>query len=755
VIFTPSISLVRQLIIILINSLLFGSSSFSQAYFLNGNAASLGGDCYEVTPAINWQTGAIWYANQIDLTQPFDIQFELSFTNNDNGADGIVFVLQTVSNTAMGTAGGGMGFSGFDPSFGIQFDIHPNNAQVDPANDLLDPSYDHIAYMRDGSVNHSTSDNLAGPVQMSSTAVNVEDGIDHHVRITWNPSTSIVTTYFDCVQRISTPVNLTSILGANSAFWGFTGSTGGLNSQQRVCLSPTIFDPPQTVNACPGEPITLNGMASPVNTYNWSPSTGLDNAAIQSPTLSVASAQTFTLTYYGFCNTPHTVDYTIVVATPPTISAGNDSSICAGSTLQLQGSSTTTNIQWTGTGTISSGATSTTPIVNAGTYELTANYGTSCSISDEVVIAEIPLPIIELGNNLTPCPGENVTLNAGSGWDNVLWSTLETTSTISVSADNIYTVTVEQYGCSASDNITVTHVILPTIDLGSDIAACASAPPTLDAGIVVTWNDNTVGQTHAAASTGAYTATYTNQGCTASDQIYVQIDPAISIDLGEDTHICEGDSLMLDAGINGTWSTSAVGPTLWISAAGSYFVDATQGLCSATDTITVSLDLLPSGTLGDDILVCLDKVVTLTFSSENALSYLWSTGEMGSSIETKAAGTFSITAFNSCGSFQDSITVTREECNAFVYVPSAFTPNGDDLDEVWRPSTFNVKNYEVTVFNRWGQPIFHSKDPDQYWIGDCNGNGFYVEDGVFAFLITYSASDIELVSKSGTVTIIR
>jgi hypothetical protein len=162
VIFTHPKKFVRYPFLYLIATLFIATDACSQAYFLNGNAASLGGNCYEVTPASNWQTGAIWYANQIDLTQSFDIQFELSFTNNDNGADGIVFVLQTVGNTAMGSAGGGMGFSGFDPSFGIQFDIHPNNAQVDPANDLLDPSYDHIAYMRDGSVNHSSADNLAG-----------------------------------------------------------------------------------------------------------------------------------------------------------------------------------------------------------------------------------------------------------------------------------------------------------------------------------------------------------------------------------------------------------------------------------------------------------------------------------------------------------------------------------------------------------------------------------------------------------------
>ncbi|MFM1930831.1 MAG: hypothetical protein RL226_134, partial [Bacteroidota bacterium] len=82
----------------------------SQTYFLNGTAFALGGDCYLLTPAIGNQNGAVWYANQIDLTEPFDLKFEMNFGIVDaNGADGIMFVLQTVGTNALGQSGGGLG----------------------------------------------------------------------------------------------------------------------------------------------------------------------------------------------------------------------------------------------------------------------------------------------------------------------------------------------------------------------------------------------------------------------------------------------------------------------------------------------------------------------------------------------------------------------------------------------------------------------------------------------------------------------
>ena len=91
--------------------LLLAVTGQAQTYFLNGDASYLGDDCYQLTPNLNTQNGTVWYADQIDLTQPFTIEFLMNLGSNDaNGADGMVFVLQQEGTSAIGESGGGMGY---------------------------------------------------------------------------------------------------------------------------------------------------------------------------------------------------------------------------------------------------------------------------------------------------------------------------------------------------------------------------------------------------------------------------------------------------------------------------------------------------------------------------------------------------------------------------------------------------------------------------------------------------------------------
>jgi len=143
---------------------------------------------------------------------PFDIEFKLYLgTKDGTGADGVVFVLQTVGNTAIGASGDGMGYSGFSPSLGIEFDTYDNESW------LGNPEIgaDHTAISRNGNP-LVAADILAGPVPANSGSANIEDGLDHPVRIVWEPATQLIEVYFDCELRISTNHNLIdSIFGGN------------------------------------------------------------------------------------------------------------------------------------------------------------------------------------------------------------------------------------------------------------------------------------------------------------------------------------------------------------------------------------------------------------------------------------------------------------------------------------------------------------------------------------------------------------
>jgi hypothetical protein len=105
---------------------------------LNGSAIALGDDCYQLTPALNTQNGTVWYSDQIDLTQPFDLLFYMNYGSiDDNGADGICFVLQTVGTNAIGESGGGMGYLNFGTSLGIEFDTWQNGESGDLVQDHM------------------------------------------------------------------------------------------------------------------------------------------------------------------------------------------------------------------------------------------------------------------------------------------------------------------------------------------------------------------------------------------------------------------------------------------------------------------------------------------------------------------------------------------------------------------------------------------------------------------------------------------
>ncbi len=288
---------------------------------LNGSANALSEPgCYQLTPPINTVTGSIWSENQINLSESFILETYLllgcQLTSNDcnvgtdtDGADGIVFVLQPLSTNEGGT-GQGIGYDGISPSIGIEFDTFRNT-------DLNDPSFDHIAVISNGDVDHNGSNNISGPVSASSTSPNVEDCQEHFVRIIWDSSTNTMEVFFDCDLRISTTINVVDIFGTDlNVFWGFTSATGGCNNDHQVCvpLPPTLED--ITYDICQGDTVQINPLfLSPEYTFSWNNGNDLLDASEFNPEASPSSNTVYTLTLINECTDQLTVDYTVNVLT--------------------------------------------------------------------------------------------------------------------------------------------------------------------------------------------------------------------------------------------------------------------------------------------------------------------------------------------------------------------------------------------------------------------------------------------------------
>ncbi len=209
-------------------ALLTGQSSVRD-FDLGGSAYILNEECIRLTPDQPFASGAAWYKDAINLAGPFQMTICLVLGERDSlGADGIVFVFHPTKN--LGYRGEGMGFSGLQPSLGIEFDTYQNRH-------LDDPEQDHLAVMTDGWTWHGAS--VVGPV----TLPNLEDGKKHLLDIKWDPIISLLTVELDGQLRASYREDLvTNIFGGNpKVFWGATAATGRKTNYQDICIKKLFF----------------------------------------------------------------------------------------------------------------------------------------------------------------------------------------------------------------------------------------------------------------------------------------------------------------------------------------------------------------------------------------------------------------------------------------------------------------------------------------------------------------------------------
>lgn len=201
-------------------------------FALVGTAEVSGSETVMLTDNLLWQGGAMWYQNDIDLSDPFSMEMEIYFGCSDGGADGIVFMLHPeLSN---GFRGEGMGFGGLYPSFGVEMDTYQNFH-------LSDPHFDHVALMAHGTLRHQFA--LTEAVPLIPNKGNVEDCDYHKVMVDWKPSTQIFTYTFDNRERIKQKIDLVGAIFDDNpnVYWGFGSATGGKRNRHLVKLKKLEF----------------------------------------------------------------------------------------------------------------------------------------------------------------------------------------------------------------------------------------------------------------------------------------------------------------------------------------------------------------------------------------------------------------------------------------------------------------------------------------------------------------------------------
>jgi gliding motility-associated-like protein len=226
--------------------------------------------------------------------------------------------------------------------------------------------------------------------------------------------------------------------------------------------------------------------------------------------------------------------------------------------------------------------------------------------------------------------------------------------------------------------------------------------------------------------------------------------------LGPDTANCA--SIKLDLGIakisgaNYLWSTGSLSNQVSNVGPGLYWLEVQQNGCTIRDSVTISLKPPPPVNIGQDTSVCFTRGITLYSGIPFASAYLWNTGETTPSIYIKDTGEYRVTVtVNSC-SGSDTVKVGWGDCD--IYLPSAFTPNNDGLNDYFGVlKGFSSKRFLLEVFNKWGQPVFSSTDINQKWDGTYKKSK--QPGGAYVWILYYTNSKNEHRSIKGTVMLLR
>lgn len=410
-------------------------------------------------------------------------------------------------------------------------------------------------------------------------------------------------------------------------------------------------------------------------------------------------------------------------------------------------------------------ANGTYTFLQSGTYTvtlITTSQNTCYTGSDTSLftITVYPTPVINLGNDTTLCSGPiNLLLDAGNPGANYLWSTGSTSQTITATTPGVYSITVTSGPngmCSAQDSLVITLAAQPNI--GGDTAICAGQTLTLDPGVTAQsylWNTGDTTATLLVSTAGFYSVQVGNPPCLFTSSLNLTVTALPAVNLGPDTTICPGDSILLDAlnaGASYGWNNGANTQTIIAAGSGDYSVVVTNQGCSSEDTLRLSL--IPNVAFAASVSLCGLSTGLELDAGVSGTTYLWSTGETSSTIMVQQAGTYWVTVNAPPCTLGDTVEVTGVIGEIALYIPNSFTPNGDGLNDRFTAIGQNITQFHLVIFNRWGQLIFETYDLAG-WEGTLNG--VVCQEDTYVYRIHYSTECTGNTQQQrlGHVTIIR
>lgn len=304
-------------------------------------------------------------------------------------------------------------------------------------------------------------------------------------------------------------------------------------------------------------------------------------------------------------------------------------------------------------------------VTQLGAYSVTVTQN-GCTAIDTVLFKIRPPRIPNLGPDQDICQGGNLVLNPGSGFNQFLWSTGATTSTITVNTPGTFWVrTRDSCNNFRYDTLVLAPAYNFQFSLGADTTLCPGHPLPLSIPAGTTgaqWSTGATSSSIVVSQTGTYWLNVVSpSGCYGRDSITVAVDSSFNIDLGPDLVACADSPFVLTPTPNGSvlqWQDGSTAPQFIGQASGVYWVDAIgPNNCHDRDSVTVQV-LTPNWPgLGPDISFCAGDSIVLD-AGQAWTNYQWQDGSTSSQLTVTQSGNYAVTVLNNFACpYRDTVAI--------------------------------------------------------------------------------------------------
>lgn len=390
----------------------------------------------------------------------------------------------------------------------------------------------------------------------------------------WSPSTGLSATSGATV--VATP--------SATITYTVTGTSSGCTNTSSIVI--TVITQP---NVDLGNDTSICGVPSVVLDAHNIGATYLWSTGATTQTIIADTSGTFWVNIaYGSCSTSDTI---VVSASMPVVDITGDTLICSGdpTTLTASGANTYTWTPATGLSLTTGTSVVATP---SATITYTVNGLLSgCTDTESIIVTVITQPAVDLGNDTSLCGSPSILLDAKNPGADYLWSTGDTTQTITADTAGTFWVNIAYGSCTTSDTIAITTNIPPVVFIGNDTTLCPGDLILLDAGNPGTsylWSTGATTQTISVPGPGLFWVRSSIGACVDYDTININV--PTGFELGNELSLCSATEVVITVNKPATsylWSTGDTTFSIIVDTAGLYWARAIIQTCPFSDTIAV------------------------------------------------------------------------------------------------------------------------------------------------------------------------